>query len=104
MTDKQHASVTFSTDEIESQLHRLGTVLSYCDKNSRELQTVNLMAQRNVPVTFVPETTSRLRPVTRPRAEFRRSTGRRRQGKTGSPDETCVARNAGQTKERLVGA
>jgi cell division protein FtsQ len=58
VTDKQHASVTFSTDEIESQLHRLGTVLSYCDKNSRELQTVNLMAQRNVPATFVQETQS----------------------------------------------
>jgi hypothetical protein len=33
----------------------LETVLSYCDKNNRELQTVNLMAQRNVPVTFVPQ-------------------------------------------------
>jgi cell division protein FtsQ len=54
VTDKQRASLTFSTDEIESQLHRLETVLSYCDKNNRELQTVNLMAQRNVPVTFVP--------------------------------------------------
>ena len=56
VTDRQHATVTFSTDEIESQLHRLGTVLNYCDKNSRELQTVNLMVQRNVPVTFVQET------------------------------------------------
>ena len=55
VTDRQHASVTFGTDEIETQLHRLGAVLSYCDKNSRELQTVNLMAQRNVPVTFVQE-------------------------------------------------
>jgi cell division protein FtsQ len=53
VTDKQHASATFSMEEIESQLHRLNTVLNYCDKNSRELQTVNLMAQRNVPVTFV---------------------------------------------------
>jgi cell division protein FtsQ len=56
VTDRQRATVTFSTDEIESQLHRLATVLSYCDKNSRELQTVNLMVQRNVPVTFVQET------------------------------------------------
>jgi cell division protein FtsQ len=55
VTDKQRASITFSTDEIEWQLHRLETVLSYCDKNNRELQTVNLMAQRNVPVTFVPQ-------------------------------------------------
>jgi cell division protein FtsQ len=58
VTDRQRASVTFGTDEIESQLHRLGTVLNYCDKNSRELETVNLMAQRNVPVTFVQETPS----------------------------------------------
>ncbi len=55
VTDRQHASVTFSMEEIEPQLHRLNTVLNYCDKNSRELQTVNLMAQRNVPVTFVPQ-------------------------------------------------
>jgi cell division septal protein FtsQ len=55
VTDKQRASVTFGTDEIEWQLHRLETVLNYCDKNNRELQTVNLMAQRNVPVTFVPQ-------------------------------------------------
>ena len=55
VTDKQRASVTFSPDNIEWQLRRLGTVLNYCDQNSRELQTVNLMARRNVPVTFVPE-------------------------------------------------
>jgi cell division protein FtsQ len=54
VTDKQKASVTFSTDGIEAQLHRLGIVLNYCDSNSRELQNVNLMAQRNVPVTFMP--------------------------------------------------
>lgn len=53
VTDKQKASVTFSTDGIEAQLHRLGIVMNYCDSNSRELQTVNLMAQRNVPVTFM---------------------------------------------------
>jgi cell division septal protein FtsQ len=55
VTDKQRASVTFGADEIEWQLHRLETVLNYCDKNNRELQTINLLAQRNVPVTFVPQ-------------------------------------------------
>src|SRR6516165_3049681 len=55
VTDKQRASITFGTDAIEWQLHRLETLLNYCDKNNRELQTVNLMAQRNVPVTFVPQ-------------------------------------------------
>jgi cell division protein FtsQ len=58
VTDKQHASVTFGTDEIESQLHCLSIVLNYCDKNGRELQTVNLMVQRNVPVTFVQDVPS----------------------------------------------
>jgi cell division septal protein FtsQ len=53
VTDKQHASVTFNIDGIESQLHRLARVLNYCDANSRELQTVNLMVERNVPVTFM---------------------------------------------------
>jgi cell division septal protein FtsQ len=53
VTDKQHASVTFNIDGIESQLHRLALVLNYCDSNSREPQTVNLMAERNVPVTFM---------------------------------------------------
>jgi len=55
VTDRQRASVTFSPDDIEWQLRRLETVLNYCDQNSRELQTVNLMVQRNVPVTFVQE-------------------------------------------------
>jgi cell division protein FtsQ len=54
-TDKQRASITFGTDEVEWQLHRLETLLNYCDKNNLELQTVNLMAQRNVPVTFMPQ-------------------------------------------------
>jgi len=58
VTNKQHASITFGTEEIESQMHRLGTLLNYCDRNNRELRTVNLMAQRNMPVTFVPETVS----------------------------------------------
>jgi cell division septal protein FtsQ len=53
VTDKLHASATFNIDGIESQLHRLALVLNYCDANSREPQTVNLMAERNVPVTFM---------------------------------------------------
>jgi cell division protein FtsQ len=54
VTDRQHASVTFGPDDIEWQLKRLETIMNFCDQNNRELQTVNLMVQRNVPVTFVP--------------------------------------------------
>lgn len=54
VTDRQHASVTFDPDDIEWELKRLETIMNFCDQNNRELQTVNLMVQRNVPVTFVP--------------------------------------------------
>jgi cell division septal protein FtsQ len=54
VTDKQRASITFGSERIEWQLHRLESLFNYCDQNKRELQTVNLMVQRNVPVTFVP--------------------------------------------------
>ncbi|MBV8901211.1 MAG: FtsQ-type POTRA domain-containing protein [Verrucomicrobia bacterium] len=56
-TDRQKANVTFNLDNLEWQLHRLALLLDYCEQNSKALQTANLMAERNVPVTFVPEET-----------------------------------------------
>jgi hypothetical protein len=99
VTDKQHASVTFSTDEIESQLHRLGTVLSYCDKNSRELQTVNLMAQRNVPATFVQETQSGT-PGDSTVESSSSEAGADAKSKPGSPNEGAPLQS-GQSKSAL---
>jgi cell division septal protein FtsQ len=52
VTDKQRSLVTFSPDELTDQLRRLAMLLSYCDKNSKELQSANLMAERNIPVVF----------------------------------------------------
>lgn len=54
VTDRERANITFSPDQFEPQLRRLEVVLNYCDQNNKELQTVNLLAQRNIPVTFVP--------------------------------------------------
>ena len=54
-TDRSHAKITFGLDRIESQLERLMTLLDNIEQGRRELQTVNLMAQRNIPVTFVQE-------------------------------------------------
>jgi len=51
-TDKQGASIKFSPDELMVQLRRLDTLLSYCEKNSKDLQSANLMAERNIPVVF----------------------------------------------------
>jgi cell division septal protein FtsQ len=65
VTEKQRATVVFGLDQLPAQLHRLQLLLNYCDDNKRQLQTVNLMPQRNVPVTFV----AAVDPVPTPTAE-----------------------------------
>ncbi len=52
VSDKNHTRVTFGFDDLESQLQRLEQFLVYTDDSKRELETVNLLVQRNVPVTF----------------------------------------------------
>lgn len=53
-TDSRRAQITFSLDNIDRQLERLGALLDYVDGNHQEIQTVNLMVERNIPVTFAP--------------------------------------------------
>lgn len=53
-TDRNHARITFGLERIEFQLNRLSKILDYVESNRQELQTVNLMVERNVPVTFMP--------------------------------------------------
>jgi cell division septal protein FtsQ len=52
VTDKNHTRVTFGFDNLDAQLQRLEQFLIYSDDSKRELATVNLLVQRNVPVTF----------------------------------------------------
>jgi len=52
VTDKNHARVTFALNDLEVQLQRLEQFLVYCDDSKQELETVNLLVQRNIPVTF----------------------------------------------------
>jgi len=52
VSDKNHTRVTFGFDNLEAQLQRLEQFLVYADDSKRELATVNLLVQRNVPVTF----------------------------------------------------
>jgi cell division septal protein FtsQ len=52
VTDKNHARVTFGFNDLETQLRRLEQFLVYCDDSKQELGTVNLLVQRNIPVTF----------------------------------------------------
>nr|AIA16639.1 POTRA domain, FtsQ-type [uncultured bacterium] len=52
VSDKNHTRVTFGFDNLEAQIQRLEQFLVYADDSKQELATVNLLVQRNVPVTF----------------------------------------------------
>jgi cell division protein FtsQ len=52
VSDKNHTRVTFGFENLETQLQRLEQFLIYADDSKRELATVNLLVQRNIPVTF----------------------------------------------------
>ncbi|MDQ2825206.1 MAG: FtsQ-type POTRA domain-containing protein [Verrucomicrobiota bacterium] len=52
VTDKNHTRVTFGFDNLDVQLQRLEQFLVYSDDSKQELATVNLLVQRNIPVTF----------------------------------------------------
>ncbi len=52
VTDKNRTRVTFGFDNLDAQLQRLEQFLVYSDDSNRELDTVNLLVQRNIPVTF----------------------------------------------------
>ena len=51
--DREHTTARLSFDDIDGQLQRLRLLLDYCDASQRKMETVNLLVQRNVPVTFV---------------------------------------------------
>ncbi len=52
VTDKNRTQVTFAFENLETQLQRLEQFLIYSDDTKQELATVNLLVQRNIPVTF----------------------------------------------------
>src|SRR5947209_4704397 len=52
VTDKNHSKVTFGFDNLDMQLQRLEQFLVYSDDAHREIGTVNLLVQRNIPVTW----------------------------------------------------
>src|SRR4029079_14490710 len=52
VTDKNHIQVVFGFDHLDTQMQRLEQFLVYSDDSHRELETVNLLVARNIPVTF----------------------------------------------------
>ncbi|MEA3211434.1 MAG: hypothetical protein QOE70_4491 [Chthoniobacter sp.] len=56
VTDYKRAKITFGLDRIEAQINRLNRYLARAAEDQREIQTVNLLVERNTPVTFVDPT------------------------------------------------
>jgi cell division protein FtsQ len=52
VTDKQRSVVMFGPEDLIGQLRRLAMLISYCERTSKDLQSANLMAERNIPVVF----------------------------------------------------
>jgi cell division septal protein FtsQ len=52
VTDQKRAHITFGLDHLETQLSRLNRLLDVIEPTGKEIQTVNLLVERNVPVTF----------------------------------------------------
>jgi cell division septal protein FtsQ len=53
VTDKNHTRVTLAFDHLDQQIQRLEQFLVYADDSKRDIETVNLLVQRNIPVTFM---------------------------------------------------
>jgi hypothetical protein len=56
VTERSRAKITFGLEKIDDQLDRLAAVMEHVESSNREIQTVNLMVQRNTPVTFFSNT------------------------------------------------
>jgi cell division protein FtsQ len=52
VVDQRNSRLTFGLDDISGQLARLATIQHEAELIGQEIQTVNLMPRRNVPVTF----------------------------------------------------
>lgn len=53
VTDHRRARFTFALQNIEAQLARLDRYIARAAEDMREIQTINLLVERNTPVTFV---------------------------------------------------
>ena len=62
VTDQKRAQITFGLDRVDQQLERLNRLLDHLEPEQREIQTVNLLVERNVPVTFAPDEPVELEP------------------------------------------
>jgi hypothetical protein len=106
VTDKNRTRVTFGFDNLEGQLQRLEQFLVYSDDFKRELETVNLLVQRNIPVTFAKPVTEIINETIDPDGQeprILRATPVTPGAKTPPPPASTKAKTGGpETKVRKV--
>lgn len=52
VSDERYAQLTFGLDDIDKQFERLNALYDYLQNSHQEIQSVNLMVERNMPVVF----------------------------------------------------
>lgn len=58
VTDRNGLQVLFDLDDMDKQLKRLDAALQALDQSGQKPQSINLLVQKNIPVTFVTEPTA----------------------------------------------
>ena len=66
VTDHNGTQVLFALEEMDRQLKRLDTYLQYTDQHGQRIQTINLLVQKNVPVTYMVDAVATDKPVDTP--------------------------------------
>ncbi len=69
VTDRNGLQVLFGLDEMDRQLKRLAIYLQALDQHAQKPQTINLLVQRNVPVTFMVDAVATDKPAPPPPVE-----------------------------------
>ena len=68
VTDHNGTQVLFALEEMDRQLKRLDTYLQYTDQHGQRIQTINLLVQKNVPVTYMVDAVAADKPADAPAA------------------------------------
>ena len=66
VTDRNGTQALFPLEEMDRQLKRLDTYLQYTDQHGQKIQTINLLVQKNVPVTYMVEAVATDKPSDSP--------------------------------------
>jgi cell division septal protein FtsQ len=104
VTDKNHSRVSFGFDQLDQQLKRLEQFLVYCDDTKQELATVNLLVQRNIPVTFAKPAAEVINDTIDPQEQpmIMKAVPVRPQQKSGSVPSTKSSSNSSAPIKRAI--